>query len=563
MFSLIKKVSSDVDYAVRLPLVDKNDYSKKNCSIIYSKSFIYCKDGCRMTKKLNSEILELKVLFEISQTLSELNPPEISLHKILGILSQKMGMKRGTITILDEESQDIQISVAHGLSEKEKNRGKYRIGEGITGKVVHTQKPFVVSSISDEPLFLDRTGSREQLEKSNIAFICVPIITEHKVIGTLSVDRLFTSEISLENDLRLLSVISSVVAKPLEKQRHIELEKKLILDRNKELVSQLKEIFRPEHIIGNSSPMKEVYRLLKQVAKSTATALIYGESGTGKELVASAIHYCSNRADGAFIKLNCAALPETLIESELFGHEAGAFTGAISKKAGRFELADGGTIFLDEIGELNLGVQAKLLRVLQEKELERIGGTKTIKINVRIIVATNKNLEESVKLGSFREDLYYRLCVFPINMPPLRERGADIILLANHFLAKYSKENGKNITRICSPAIDMMMAYHWPGNVRELENCIERAALLCDEDTIHGYHLPPTLQMEKSMEKAVTLKSRVENFEKELIQEALKRHNGNQTLSAKELGTTFRIINYKVKQYGIDPFKHTTKTTKD
>jgi len=514
--------------------------------------------------EFSSEMVELTVLYQISQTLIEFAPPEESLHKILDILSKRMEMKRGTITILNEDSQTIQVAVAHGLSEKEKKRGEYQVGEGITGRVVDTRKPCVVSSISKEPLFLNRTGSRKKLEKDKIAFICVPITTENLVIGTLSVDRISIPEISLEDDLRMLSVISSMIAKTLEKQRHIEKEKELIITENKELLSQLKKAYRPEHIIGNSKPMQELYRLLNQVAKSTATVLIYGESGTGKELVASAIHYCSNRADKPFVEVNCAALPETLFESELFGHDAGAFTGALSTKIGRFERADGGTVFLDEIGEISLSVQAKLLRAIQEKKIERLGSIKTIKVDTRIIVATNKNLEEGVKAGTFREDLYYRLCVFPINIPPLRERGSDVILLAEYFMAKYAEENEKNITRICSPAIDMLMAYHWPGNVRELENCMERAVLLCSEGTIHGFHLPPTLQMEETTpaHEKKTLKNLVENFEKEIIQETLKKTSGNQTLAAKELGTTFRIINYKIKQYDIDPYKHVTKIPK-
>jgi Nif-specific regulatory protein len=282
--------------------------------------------------------------------------------------------------------------------------------------------------------------------------------------------------------------------------------------------------------------------------------LIRGESGTGKELVANSIHYNSNRANQPFVKVNCAALPENLIESELFGHERGAFTGAISQKKGKFELAHKGTIFLDEMGSVSPDVQVRLLRVLQEREFDRVGGHKTIKVDVRVVTATNKNLEKAVEDGSFRGDLYYRLNVFPIYMPPLRERKTDILLLADHFLEKYAKENEKDIKRFSTPAIDMMMGYHWPGNVRELENCIERAVLLCEEGVIHTYHLPPTLQtgLETDSLPLHSLEEAVAKLEKDMLIDALKNTRGNVTQAATLLKTTVRKFSYKAKAYDID-----------
>jgi Nif-specific regulatory protein len=279
-----------------------------------------------------------------------------------------------------------------------------------------------------------------------------------------------------------------------------------------------------------------------------------GESGTGKELIAHAIHYNSLRANKPFIKVNCAALPETLIESELFGYEKGAFTGAQGRKKGRFELAEGGTLFLDEIGDLNISTQIKLLRVLQEREFERLGGTETIKANVRLITATNKDLEKAISKGEFREDLYYRLNVFAIFVPPLRERKSDILLLADHFLEKYAREHVKNIKRISTPAIDMLTSYHWPGNVRELENIIERAVLVCETNVLHGHHLPPTLQTAEESDTItrLSLDSAVEAFESDIIQDALKTTRGNQKKAAKLLDSTERIIGYKIKKYAID-----------
>jgi Nif-specific regulatory protein len=301
--------------------------------------------------------------------------------------------------------------------------------------------------------------------------------------------------------------------------------------------------------------MRQIYAQVSQVARSNATVLLRGESGTGKEMIANAIHYNSLRAKKPIIKINCAALPETLIEAELFGYEKGAFTGANQRKKGRFELADGGTLFLDEIGDLPLQTQVKLLRVLQEREFERLGGTETLKVNVRLITATNKNLEAEIAGGNFREDLFYRLNVFTIFLPPLRERKSDILLLSEHFLEKYEKIHGKVVKRISTPAIDMLTAYHYPGNVRELENAIERAVVVCDGNVIHGHHLPPTLQtaeVSDTVTKA-TLESAVNAFERDLIQDTLKTTNGNCAKAANMLNTTERIINYKIKKYGIKP----------
>ena len=301
--------------------------------------------------------------------------------------------------------------------------------------------------------------------------------------------------------------------------------------------------------------MQEVFYLITQVAKSNANVLLLGESGTGKELVANAIHYNSHRAGKPIVKVNCAALPANLVEAELFGYEKGAFTGATRSKEGKFELANGGTVFLDEIGSLALDAQGKLLRVLQERELERLGGTKSIKVNIRLIAATNKDLAEAVENGTFREDLFYRLNVYPIYLPPLREREADILLLADYFLEKYSKEYGKDIKRISTPAIDALMQYHWPGNVRELENCMERAVLLCEEQVIHTYHLPPTLQTAKDTGtyQGQSLKDAVERFEMDILIDALKSCRGNIRRAAKQLQTTERIFGYKIKKYNINP----------
>jgi Nif-specific regulatory protein len=317
----------------------------------------------------------------------------------------------------------------------------------------------------------------------------------------------------------------------------------------------LEERFRPENIIGNSKAMREVYLSIHQITTANTTVLLRGESGTGKELVASAIHYSSPRAQKPLVKVNCAAINEGLLESELFGHEKGAFTGALYDRAGRIEEAEGGTLFLDEIGDFSLALQVKLLRILQEYEYERAGSNKTYKADIRVIAATNRDLEACVDAATFRQDLFYRINVFPIFLPPLRERKDDILLLADHFVTKYSQNMGKEIQRISTPAINMMFAYHWPGNVRELENCIEYAILLSSDGVIHAHNLPPTLQMPEvsNVEPAGSLKMRVNLLEKDIITDSLKSSHGNVTTAARQLGITPRMVRYKMKKLDIDP----------
>ncbi|MFO7666809.1 MAG: sigma 54-interacting transcriptional regulator [Desulfobacterales bacterium] len=499
-------------------------------------------------------IEDITLLYEISNALNEHLDLKKSLYKVLDILSNSLNMVRGTITILNPLRNEIHIEVAHGLSRNIVENVKYKLGEGITGRVIQTGKDVAIAKISQEPLFLNRTASRKSSNKQELSFICVPVKKGDHVIGALSVDRPYDPNYPLKEGKKLLSVIATMIARHVINLENISLEKEQLKNENRRLRSELENRYSVTNIIGNSSRMREVYQMISQVSKSNATVLLRGESGTGKELVANSIHYNSNRAKGPFIKVNCAALPSNLIESELFGHEKGSFTGAIKQKLGKFELANKGTLFLDEIGSVNLDVQVNLLRVLQEKEFDRIGGQKTIKTDVRIITATNKNLEQAVEEGTFRGDLYYRLNVFPIYMPPLRERKTDILLLADYFLEKYARENNKDIRRFSTPSIDMMMAYHWPGNVRELENCIERAVLLCEEGVIHSYHLPPTLQTgsESGTMPSLSLDDAVATLEKEKIIDALKNTRGNSAQAGKIMKTTIRKFNYKAKKYNID-----------
>jgi len=508
----------------------------------------------------NGKIAELSLLFEISQILEKGMDLREAVGPVLAAIAKHTGMVRGTLTLVNRQTGELNIEQAHGLSPGQQDRGRYRPGEGIIGRVVKSGQPMVVPRISDEPGFLDRTGAREGLSKEDISFLCVPIKMGTETIGALSVDHLFVDSVLLDEDLRLLSIIASMIAQAVKMRQEALEERQRLLEENERLHQRLRDRFRPSNIIGNSSAMQEVFDLIAQVAQSDSTVIIRGESGVGKELVAQAIHYNSPRSNRPFIKVNCAALPETVIESELFGHEKGAFTGAITQRQGRFELADGGSIFLDEIGDLSPVMQIRLLRVLQEREFERVGGTQTLKVNVRIIAATNRDLEEMMADERFRQDLYYRLNVFPIHIPPLRERRADILDLANHFVERYGKLNHKNVRRISTPAIDMLSSYHWPGNVRELENCIERAVLLTNDDVVHGHHLPPTLQTAEATDTGIkqTLQAALDSIERELIIEALKNCRGNMTKAAKELGVTERIMGLRIKKYGIHPREYRT-----
>jgi len=392
---------------------------------------------------------EITCLYEITKAIHGTMDLRKALYNVLDILAEYLGMDRGSITLLNPDTSEIHIEVGHGISTTARTKGRYKLGEGVTGRVIESGRPMAVPHIDEEPLFLDRTGVRSRMDKSKISFICVPIKEGTRVIGALSADRVFEKSSPLEEDVRLLTIISGLIAQKAALLERINREKDQLREENLRLRKELSKKYSFSDIIGNSRKMQEVFYLINQVAKSNATVLLLGESGTGKELVANAIHYNSLRADKPLVKVNCAALPSNLVEAELFGHEKGAFTGADRQKEGKFELANGGTIFLDEIGALALESQGKLLRVLQERELERLGGTKTVKVNVRLVAATNKDLASAVEDGGFREDLFYRLNVYPIYLPALREREADVLLLADYFLEKYAflRSTRKSTTR--------------------------------------------------------------------------------------------------------------------
>jgi len=502
-----------------------------------------------------TEVRQLSDLLEVSQTLGSTLNLKASLTRILEILEESRGTLSAAIFLKDEDAGDLGVEAATGAAAATARNSRYRLGEGITGRVVASGKPVMVPRVSREPLFLDRSGVFKKSGKEEMSFVCVPIKADNRTVGALGVGLPYHKDRSYDQEGKLFGIVASMIGQAVRVHKLVEGERKRLLDENTKLRQELRDRYDIRNIVGSSRAMQQVYEHVAQVAPASTTVLIRGESGTGKELVAHALHYSSPRAKKPFVKVSCGALPESLIESELFGYEPGAFTDARAQKKGRFELAHGGTLFLDEVGELSASTQIKLLRVLQEHEFERLGGVQPIKVNVRVVAATNKDLEAGVKDGTFREDLYYRLNVYSIYLPPLRERRPDIPLLADHFIEKYAATHGKDVRRIATSAIDMLMSYHWPGNVRELENCIERAVLVCEGGVIHAHHLPPSLQTAEvsGTLPRQSLKEALGAYEKDLIQDALKSARGNRARAARLLDTTERIIGYAVRKYGIEP----------
>ena len=519
------------------------------------------------------EALKIQALSEICQLIGEAVHLDTALSRVFQVLHDILRMDRATLVLLDPHRQRLEIKASYGLTIEEEQRGIYGLSEGICGQIFQTGSPCVVPDINSEPLFLNRTGARTTIKKDHISFIGVPVLMAQKPVGVLTVDRLFGPETSFKEDVSFLSVLATLISQFIALHQAIARKEKRLVEENRSLKAELHGRFNRHYIIGQSRPMQEVFATIEKVAPSRATALLLGESGTGKELVARAIHEASPRRDKNFIKINCAALPENLLESELFGHEKGAFTGATASRAGRFELADGGTLFLDEIGELPLSLQAKLLRVLQERQFERLGGTRTLEVDVRIIAATNVNLEDAVARGAFRNDLYYRLNVLPFHLPPLRERKSDIPILLNHFLRASIERNDKEV-ELSQEALDVLMNYNWPGNVRELQNLIERLVILTDKSILYPSDLPKEMENPLTKEITATSPARIsdtlqghdsnvsrssqpalhslEDLERTEIKAALVRNGWVQARAARDLGLTQRQIGYRIKKFNLD-----------
>jgi len=493
-----------------------------------------------------SSHMELVTLLEISKALADGKPLDRRLFAAMRVLAEYLDMRRGTVTLRDMTTGELGIAAAYGLTRQEISRGRYRIGEGIVGRVVKSGAPVVIPNVGDEPLFLNKTGARQQSDDRNMAFLCVPIIDNGEVAGVLSIDKLSAREQTFDAALSVMKIVAQLIAQTLRIERLLETERR----ENESLRLELKGRYSLGNLIGASKGMQEVFRTVLKVAASRATVLIRGESGTGKELIAKAIHSQSGRASKPFIKVNCAAIPENLLESEFFGHEKGAFTGAIAARRGKFEAADGGTIFLDEIGELAPQLQTKLLRVLQEREFERVGGNRSIRVDIRLLAATNRDLESAMRDGRFREDLYYRLNVVPVFLPPLRERIEDIPVLIDHFTRRFNEENGKHVS-LGRKAVSLLSEYHWPGNVRELENTIERLIVLSENDTINDANIPVHVAT-GAAESSNGLTGTVQSLEKERIIRTLSSNGWIYARAARSLGVTERQLVYRVKKYGIE-----------
>lgn len=476
-----------------------------------------------------------------------------SLRELLAALAEDMHFDRPHIMVQDPESGALRLSLSYGQADAPD--AAYAPGTGITGRVFSDGGPIIVPCMHNQPDFRNRLFGRSKPEMSRLAFICVPVRVENggiiEIVGTLSVDTPTAPEEELRLRCRFLETVATLVGRQVARlqeemaRRHFQMQPE---------DASLADI--PGSIVAISKSMHHVLRQISQVGPSRATVLLRGESGVGKELMAQALHSASPRRTRPLIRLNCAALPADLVEGELFGWRRGAFTGACQTRQGLFQQADKGTLFLDEIGDLSLTAQAKVLRALQEGEIQPLGGEHGIKVDVRLVCATNRPLEELVEKQLFREDLYYRINVFPIFIPALRERLEDILPLTEHFLQTFSQEYKRPVRRISTPAIDLLLQYHWPGNIRELKNVMERAVLVCDDATLRTHHLPASLQSAESSrsghEEAPNFAHTVARVEQELIVDALKSSYGNIHQAARHLGITYRVIYYKMKKLGID-----------
>ena len=498
---------------------------------------------------------ELKLLYELSQILDYSLDLKQLLNPLLESLADHLGLLHATVALLNRQKNEIVIECAHGLTSTQRSLGHYRPGEGVTGKVVQTGRAAVIKKTSESPIFVNRT---KRLGRDELSFICVPIKSGRNIIGTLSADRYYDPQADLEDDVQLLTIIASLIAHTLKLRQAAQEQQAKFEEENERLRSELKDRFRPANIVGNSREMQEIYNKIAIAADNSSVVLIQGEAGTGKELIAQAIHYNGNRSNKSYLRINCAIMGEHQLEGELFGYARGSNPYSEFDRKGALEIAQGGTIYLDEVNELPHRLQAKILEVIERREFERIGGTHTLKANVRMIAAITKDSRMLISTGQLREDLWLKLNVFPIVVPALRQRKGDILQLSDHFLAKYSKENAKDVKRLSSAAIDMLYAYHWPGNVRELENVIEWAVLHCEGEVLHAHHLPPTLQTAEASntETKGNLQKMVAAYEKDIIIDALKSTRGNISAAARTLQTTERILGYRIQKLQIKPKQH-------
>ncbi len=521
---------------------------------------------------------ELRVLSDISEIMGSSLDLNYVFDRVMRVLVAELGIETGRLVIHDDVTEQLVVQVAHGLTPEQQSRAVYAIGEGITGQVYETGKARVVPDVRKDPDYLDRAANRKERDVP-YSFICLPIRSDRETVGAMGVDKRFVDDATLEKDVHLLTIVAALISQAVRIHWMVRRENAGLMDQLEEMKKAMHDRYRFSNIIGSSPAMLEVFGTIDQVARTRATVLLMGETGTGKEMIAKAIHFNSDRKDKPFIRVNCGALSGQLLESELFGHVKGAFTGAIRDKMGRFEAANHGTLFLDEIATLDMPLQVKLLRVLQEGEFERVGDHHTIKTDVRIIAAANVDLEEECREKRFRDDLYYRLNVVAIRLPPLRERRQDLPILIDHFLDKYNKENARCLKLMSRDLMNLLLKYHWPGNVRELENVIERAVVLSSGEDFTEDLLPLSIRAmdtptratlgttspEQLIRQAVvqaivdgeldperSVWSRVtDTAERVMIEEALGRCENVKIKAADYLGINRNTLNKKYNELGI------------
>ncbi|MCK9200329.1 MAG: nif-specific transcriptional activator NifA [Gallionella sp.] len=493
---------------------------------------------------------ELETLYQVSRVLSHSLNFKQTLDGVLNALHEGMALERGMVSLIDPASGELQVSLVYGVSDTVTEEVSYLPGEGVVGSILKTGNSIAVERIADEPRFLSRLGIYNPMG----AFVGVPIRIGKKVVGVLAAQPVPGAEMRLGEYEHFLEMVANLIGQSVRLSQDVAQEKRELVEERDVLRRTVRGQYGFDNIIGHSQSMRRIFEQVRLVAKWNTTVLIRGETGTGKELIANAIHYNSPRARGNYVKLNCAALPETLLESELFGHEKGAFTGAIAQRKGRFEQAEGGTVFLDEIGEISASFQAKLLRVLQEGELERVGGTQTLKVDVRVVAATHRDLEAEVEAGRFREDLYYRLNVMPLYLPPLRERMEDIPDIARFLVEKVCTQQGRKLG-LTDAALRVLMHHDWPGNVRELENCLERAAVMTESETIDR----DAILLTGIDEKISASRGAVQQLdlddpnldEREKVIAALEQAGWVQAKAARLLDMTPRQIAYRIQTLNI------------
>ena len=514
---------------------------------------------------------ELLLMREVMKLVGRSLAPAFVLREMLHLMSELLGLNRGRMVLADEpvpgQERTASVRHAYGLTALEAARGVFRWGEGITGRVLASGLPAIVQDVDAEPLFLFRTVARAQLPPQTVAFIALPIEVNGATVGVLACHRIRSRQRHLNDDLALLRILATLAGQLLQLEQLVAEERRQLAARNEALEHALDVGSARYGLIGRSPALLRALGELERVSQSQATVLLLGESGTGKELFARAVHLASGRRDQPFIKVNCSAIPDTLFESELFGYERGAFTGASTARAGWFEQANRGTIFLDEIGELPLAMQSKLLRTLQEGTLVRLGGTREIRIDVRLVAATNRDLAREVQAGGFRQDLYYRLNVIPIRLPSLRERREDVRALALHFVSRANQAHQRNVN-LAPDALARLEAHDWPGNIRELGNLIERLVLLADHTLVTAAALerfmpealsdarpaPASAPIPPALSAAAGLVRDYQSatsHDAQTLQDALTRHQGNQSRAAQSLGLTLRQFSYRLRKAGL------------